>query len=194
MKTILQVEDDPNDVILLQHALHKAGVSNPIQVATDGQQAINYLHGAGKFADRSEFPFPCLVFLDLKLPYVMGLDVLRWIRQQPGLSLPVIMLTASGSEADIAEAYRRGVNAFLTKPSEAAKLEHMMKAMKDFWLTHNTLPLESSAESAEGRVSLVSSSATNLVAKRGPRLAGGARENGPRQTKRPHERKHHNSC
>ena len=142
MKPILQVEDDPNDVFFLQHAMKKAGVANPIQVATDGQQAIDYLKGAGQFADRKEFPLPCLVLLDLKLPYVMGLDVLKWIRQQPGVALVVILLTASGEEADIASAYRLGANAFLTKPSTAGKFEDMARAIKDFWLTHNTLPQE----------------------------------------------------
>ena len=81
MTTILQVEDDPNDVFFLQHAMKKMGVANPIQVASDGQQAIDYLQGAGKFADRERFPLPCLVLLDLKLPHVMGLDVLKWIRE-----------------------------------------------------------------------------------------------------------------
>src|SRR5204863_2351905 len=99
VKTILQVDDDPNDVFLLQHAMTKAGVDNPIQVAHDGQQAIDYLAGAGDFADRAKFPYPCLVLLDLKLPFVMGLDVLRWIRRQSG-TLIVVMLTASCSDAD----------------------------------------------------------------------------------------------
>ena len=90
MKTILQVEDDPNDVFFLQHAMKKAGVANPVQVATDGQQAIDYLRGVGKFADRKKFPLPCLILLDLKLPHVMGLDVLKWIRQQPGHDPPAI--------------------------------------------------------------------------------------------------------
>lgn len=147
MQTILQVDDDPNDVFLLQHAMRRTGVANPIQVAPDGQQAIDYLQGTGKFADRGKFPFPCLVLLDLKLPYVMGLDVLRWIRQQPGTGLAVVMLTASGEDADIAAAYRLGANAFLTKPSEAGILEDMVKAIKDFWLTHNTLPRQTSPES-----------------------------------------------
>lgn len=155
MKTILQVEDDPNDVFFLQHAMKKAGVANTIRVATNGQEAIDYLQGAGKFADRGKFPFPCLVLLDLKLPYVMGLDVLRWIRQQPGTALPVVMLTASGEEADIVDAYRLGANAFLTKPSEAPKLEDMAKAIKSFWLTHNALPQESAPEAPmEGVVTL----------------------------------------
>jgi two-component system response regulator len=147
MKTILQVEDDPNDVFFLQHAMKKAGMANPIHVATDGQQAIDYLNGTGKFADRQKFPLPCLVLLDLKLPYVMGLEVLKWIRQQAGLAMPVILLTASGEEADIAAAYRLGANAFLTKPSQANKLWEMVKAIKDFWLTHNTLPHESLEDS-----------------------------------------------
>ena len=158
MKPILQVEDDPNDVFLLQHAMKKAAVANPMQVATDGQEAIDYLKGAGRFANRKEFPLPCLVLLDLKLPYVMGLDVLKWIRQQPGMALVVILLTASGEEADIASAYRLGANGFLVKPSEASKLVDMVKAIKDFWLTQNTLPPESFPESPmEGVVSLVNS-------------------------------------
>src|SRR5581483_4127457 len=143
MKPILQVEDDQNDVFFLQKAMKKAGVENPIQVACDGQQAIDYLQGAGKFADRLQFPLPCLMLLDLKLPHVMGLDVLKWIRQQPGPALVVVMMSASGEEADIAAAYRLGANGFLVKPSEASRLVDMAKAIKDFWLTHNTLPQES---------------------------------------------------
>jgi len=147
MRPILQVEDDANDVFLLQHALTAAGVENPIQVATDGQQAIAYLSGKGAFADREKFPLPCLVLLDLKLPYVMGLDVLKWIRQQSGEVLIVIMLTASAEDEDIASAYRLGANAFLTKPSKASGLVEMVRAIKDFWLTQNTLPHEMHATS-----------------------------------------------
>jgi two-component system response regulator len=149
IKTILQVEDDPNDVFFLQRAMKKAEVTNPIQVASDGQEAIDYLKGTGKFMDRDQFPFPYLVLLDLKLPYVMGLDVLRWIRQQPGLPPVVIILSASGQEGDIATAYRLGANAFLVKPSDASKLENMVKAIRAFWLTHNTPPQESYLESTE---------------------------------------------
>lgn len=148
MKTILQVEDDPNDVFLLQHATKMAGVTNPIQVATDGQQAIDYLKGVGKFANREKFPMPCLVLLDLKLPHVMGLNVLQWIRQQTGDALVVVVLTASREDADIAAAYRLGANGFLVKPTQASKLVEMVKAIKDFWLTHNTLPQEAHAEAA----------------------------------------------
>jgi two-component system response regulator len=146
MKTILQVEDDPNDVYLFQHAMTKAGVTNPVQVAVDGQQAIDYLQGTGKFVDREKYPFPCLVLLDLKLPYVMGLDVLKWIRKQHGTDLTVLMLTASGEEADVKSAYRLGANGFLTKPSEASKLQELAKAIGDFWLTQNILPRNAYSE------------------------------------------------
>lgn len=165
MKTILQVEDDPNDVFFLQKAMKKMQVSNPIQVATDGQQAIDYLRGSGQFADRGKFPFPSLVLLDVKLPYVMGLDVLKWIRAQRGTPLPVLMLSASAQEADIAAAYRLGANAFLCKPSESRRFEEMVKSIKDFWLTHNTMPEESSSEAPfEGVVILGHASAPHFAA------------------------------
>src|ERR1044071_3379730 len=147
MKPILHVDDDPNDVFLLEHAMHKAGVANPMHVVADGREAIAYLKGIGKFADRHQYPLPHLVLLDLKLPYVMGLDVLKWIRQDSGMGLVVVVLTASAEEADIASAYRLGVNGFLTKPSEASKLVDMVHAIKAFWLTHNTVPKGYPAES-----------------------------------------------
>ena len=165
MKTILQVEDDPNDVFFLKHALKRAGVANPIRVVNDGQEAIDYFKGAGKFADREQFPLPGLVLLDLKLPHVMGLDVLKWIRQESGLSLVVVLLTASAEEADIASAYRLGANGFLVKPSEAHKLVDIAKAIKDFWLTHNTLPQKPSDQSlreeAAGRLRCKAASPIN---------------------------------
>ena len=183
MKTILQVEDDPNDVFLFQHAMKNAGVANPVQVARDGQQAIDYLRGTGKFANRDKYPFPSLVLLDLKLPYVMGLDVLKWIRQESNPALTVLMLTASGEDADILTAYRLGANGFLTKPSEAKKLQEMVRAIRDFWLTHNTLPRDSSAESPmEGVVSPVRSTPTDFSPRR-PSANGRCREEWPHDTK-----------
>ena len=156
MKTILQIEDDPNDVYFLQRAMMKAGLTTPINVAADGRQAIDYLQGAGNYADRDKFPLPDLVLLDLKLPYVMGLEVLKWIRKHLGMKMIVLMLTASGEEGDIAEAYRLGANAFLTKPSEASKLVDIVKAINDFWIVHNTLAGEvrpkSNLEEARKRI------------------------------------------
>jgi two-component system response regulator len=122
-KIILQVEDDANDVFFFQRAMKKAGATGPVQVACDGQQAIDYLAGVGKYADRCKFPLPALVLLDLKLPRVMGLDVLRWIRKQPGKRRTVVVLSASANETDMSTAYGLGADAFLVKPSEAATLD-----------------------------------------------------------------------
>jgi two-component system response regulator len=163
-RTILLVEDEPNDVFFMQQAMQKAGVVNPIQVASNGQQAIDYLKGAGKFANRAEFPLPCLVLLDLKLPYVMGLDVLRWIRQQHGLPVIVVILSSSKEEEDIATAYRLGANGYLVKPPDLGKLLDMAKSIKDFWLTQNTPPqaskekvvaAEPTTEPIESRLAIV---------------------------------------
>jgi CheY-like chemotaxis protein len=139
-KTILLVEDEENDVFFMQQAMRKAGVANPIQVASNGQEAIDYFKGAGKFANREEFPLPCLVLLDLKLPNVMGLDVLKWIRQQPEVTAIVVILSSSNEEADIATAYRLGANGYLVKPPDVSKLTEIAKSIKDFWLTQNTIP------------------------------------------------------
>src|SRR5689334_6700769 len=143
IRTILLVEDDKNDVFFMQQAMKTAGVLNPIRIASDGQQAIDYFKGAGKFANREEFPLPGLVLLDLKLPYVMGLDVLKWIRQQSEVAVIVVILSSSEEQDDIATAYRLGANGYLVKPSEAGRLLNMVKSIKDFWLTQNTPPPES---------------------------------------------------
>jgi DNA-binding response OmpR family regulator len=89
------------------------------------------------------------VLLDLKLPHIMGLEVLKWIRQQPGPARVVILLSASGEEIDIASAYRLGANAYLIKPSEASKLQDMARAIRDFWLTQNTPPPDARVEEVE---------------------------------------------
>ena len=141
---------------------------NAFHVANDGQEAMNYLKGEGKFADREKYPLPSLVLLDLRLPKVMGLDVLRWIRQQSGLDLVVLILTSSAEEADISESYRLGVNAYLTKPFEASEREAMAKSIKDFWLIHNHPPPRTSAESPKEKV--VSFGHTPLFSRNTPPL------------------------
>lgn len=137
-RPILLVEDDENDVTFMKMAFKKVGVTDPVEVAAHGQEALDYLQGTGKFAKREDFPLPCLVLLDLKLPYVMGLGVLKWIREQPELeSTVVIVLSASSENRDIETAYQLGANAYLVKPADLDKLYLMVKAIKDFWLTHN---------------------------------------------------------
>lgn len=136
---ILLVEDEENDVLFFQRAVIKAGIGNPVHVARDGQEAIDYLRGVGKFDRRVEFPLPRLVLLDLKLPFVMGLEVLEWIRQRSGLAPIVVILSSSREEADIASAYGLGANGYLVKPAEASLLGDMVRAINDFWLRQNTL-------------------------------------------------------
>lgn len=135
---ILHVEDREEDVFLLRYAFKRAEITNPVQVVSDGQMAIDYLSGKGGFADRNQFPLPGLVLLDLQLPYVLGLDVLAWIRKQPSLKrLIVLVCSSSIYDNDIIRAYDLGANGFLVKPSDSNTLADMCKALKHFWLTHN---------------------------------------------------------
>jgi CheY-like chemotaxis protein len=145
-KSILLVEDDQNDVFFLQYAFQEAEIKNPLQVATDGQQAIDYLQGRGPYADRNQFPFPCLVLLDLKLPVKMGLDVLRWVRNQVQLqNLLILVLTSSSNLRDVDEAYRLGARAFLVKPVSTDERIRLVRAIKQFWLELNEPPSLGSA-------------------------------------------------
>lgn len=155
LKTILQVEDDLNDVYLLSHSLRKAAIDCRLRVATDGKQAIDYLKGVGEFADREEHPLPDLILLDLKLPCMMGLEVLQWIRRQLGSRIVVVVLTSSALECDIEKAYALGANAFLTKPNNISVLQSMLKTACDFWFTYNSPPTETTSQSPmEGVVTL----------------------------------------
>ncbi len=109
---ILVAEDNEDDVFILQRALKKAGLSNPVHVCADGQEVMNYLKGEGAFGDRAKFPFPRLLLLDLKMPRVNGIDVLRWLRDHPDCNvIPKVVLTSSREPRDVAAAYKLGANA-----------------------------------------------------------------------------------
>jgi len=137
-RPILLVEDDENDVFFLQHAFEKAGIRNPMFIVRDGQEAINYLSGVGRYGDRNQAPFPWLVLLDLKLPVKTGLEVLRWIRSQPKLAeLLVVVLTSSANSQDIDESYRCGARSFLVKPVSVEKRLELAKAIKLYWVELN---------------------------------------------------------
>src|SRR6185369_1603823 len=132
---ILVVEDSDDHVLLLRLAFEKAGILNPVQVVSSGEDAVAYLAGTVRYSDWKEFPLPSMVLLDLKLPGLDGLDVLRWIRQQPGLKgLRVAMLTSSDLGQEINTAYEIGVNVFLTKPVDLEKLVEMLKVFRAHWL------------------------------------------------------------
>ena len=139
--TILHVEDDPNDVLLVGRALRKAEVTARVEVVNDGEQAVKYLCGQDRYADREIFPLPEVVLLDLKLPRKSGLEVLAWIRSNGGVKrIPVVMLTSSKQPVDINHAYDLGVNAYLVKPVSFDALVEMLRALDLFWLHMNEAP------------------------------------------------------
>jgi CheY-like chemotaxis protein len=137
-RSLLLVEDNEDDVFLMKRALQGAHVVNPLQVVEDGQEALDYLRGNGKFADRDQYPLPAVVFLDLKLPFVSGHDVLAWIRQQKEFeTLVVIVLTSSNEASDLSRCYSLGANSYLVKPPTPEQLEDLAKAFKWYWLEYN---------------------------------------------------------
>lgn len=140
-KTILLVEDNPDDVFVMKRALKKAQITNLLQVVRDGREALSYLSGAGDHADRERYPLPFIVFLDLKLPYLHGFEVLRWIRQQPSLDASlVIVLTSSAESKDNERAYALGARSYLVKPPTPEALRAVMDSLKNYWLSfyHST--------------------------------------------------------
>ena len=138
---ILLAEDDPNDVLLIQRALQRNQVVNPLQVVRDGEEAIAYLSGQGAFADRERHPLPVLMLMDLKMPRKSGLEVLEWVRQQPGLKrLPITVLTSSNQSPDINRAYELGANSYLVKPAGFDSLLELVKNLDMYWLILNEKP------------------------------------------------------
>lgn len=133
--TILLIEDNGNDVVLIKRALAKAKVANPLALVPDGDEAVAYLAGAAAGADGT---VPGLILLDLKLPRRSGLEVLQWLRQQPRLQkIPVVALTSSREPGDINRAYELGVNSYLVKPANPDDLLTMVKALAQYWLQLN---------------------------------------------------------
>ena len=134
-RPILLVEDEEHDVLFMKIALEQAEVDVPLQVARDGREAIAYLNGEGDFSNRDRYPLPRLVLLDLRLPEVPGMDVLRWIRIQPALvRIPVMIHSSSDQERDVDEAYRLGVQAYIVKRSDLRGLEEVVRRIKKYWL------------------------------------------------------------
>ena len=132
MKTLLYVDDSPDDRLLVQRACEKARVSFQLKTADGGVQAVRYLSGELEFGDRAVFPLPDLIWLDLKMPEMDGFEVLHWIRANPATrSIPVILYTGSFIAEDIAKGYAEGASLFISKPPELSTLIEILRAANE---------------------------------------------------------------
>jgi CheY-like chemotaxis protein len=140
-KIILLVEDNPSDVELTQRALARSHIANELVIAEDGQSALDYLFGSGPHAGRDVHELPALILLDLKLPRVDGLDVLRRIRANAHTSrLPVVILTTSKEEQDVAQSYDLGANSYIRKPVDFTQFAEAVQHLGLYWLVLNETP------------------------------------------------------
>jgi CheY-like chemotaxis protein len=132
--TILLVEDEENDALLVRLAFKKNNISNPVQWVRDGLEAIAYLNGDGEFADRKHYPFPEVLILDLKMPRMNGLELLAWIRDHPQFRvIPTIIMSSSQLDSDVEKAYNLGANTYMIKPSTFDDLANTVRLTHDYW-------------------------------------------------------------
>jgi len=140
-KPILLVEDNPDDEELILLALKDHNVANEVMVARDGVEALDYMFATGKFAGRKPFAIPALILLDLKLPKLSGLDVLKRLREDPRTkTIPVVILTSSNEEQDVVTSYQLGVNSFVRKPIDFHEFQKVVKEIGVYWLLVNQPP------------------------------------------------------
>jgi two-component system, response regulator len=141
IRDILLVEDNPSDIDLTKRALLKGHIANDLVVADDGQKALDYLFGKGTYAGRDTSALPALVLLDLKLPKISGLDVLRQIRTDDAIKhLPVVILTTSAEQRDIVAGYNLCVNSYIRKPVDFNQFVECVKQIGLYWLVLNEPP------------------------------------------------------
>jgi CheY-like chemotaxis protein len=139
--SILIIEDEEAHAQLTQRAIRKSGNANHIDIVYDGEQGLDYLFNRGKYADKSRFPCPGLVLLDIKLPGIDGIEVLREIKEHPVLrKIPVIMLTTSVREEDMAKSYGHHANSYLTKPVGFKQFEEKIGQLDFYWMIINESP------------------------------------------------------
>jgi CheY-like chemotaxis protein len=132
--TILIAEDNEDYAMLLEKALRQTGRTNPVHIVRNGEEAISYLAGREKYADRKAFAFPAVLFLDLKMPGAGGFDVLRWMEKNPHCKVtPTVVLSSSVLEKDVELAYALGANAYLGKPAQFDELKRMLSDAYNFW-------------------------------------------------------------
>jgi CheY-like chemotaxis protein len=146
---ILLVEDNDEDVELTLHALRKENLANHIHIARDGEEALEFLFCNGAFAERTSEPFPKLVLLDLKLPKVDGMEVLKQVKADPRTrTIPVVILTSSKEERDLINGYELGVNSYIQKPVDFDQFRNTVKTAGLYWLLVNQPPVANDVQSA----------------------------------------------
>lgn len=132
--TVLLVEDDLNDIFLVKRAFKRAEIPNPLQVVTDGVEAIRYLRGDDKYADRTMHPMPRLIVMDIKMPRKSGFEVLEWIKKDGTLKrIPVVIVSSSDQAQDVNRAYELGANAYMIKPMDFRSVEHLFQSITHYW-------------------------------------------------------------
>ena len=140
-KLILLIEDSPDDELLTIRALKKNNILNDVVVVRDGSEALDFIFGTGTYAGRDTSELPHLVLLDLKLPKVDGLEVLRQLRKNERTSmLPVVILTSSKEESDLAKSYKLGANSYIRKPVDFKQFSDAIKNLGLYWLVLNEVP------------------------------------------------------
>ena len=138
---ILHVEDDLSHAELVRRSFEENRVANKLVLVTDGEQALDYLFRRGKFTDEQQYPFPHVVLLDLRLPKIHGFDVLKTIKETDEFhNLPVIVLTTSQAEEDVAKAYEYNANSYVVKPVDFEKFTNLMNDLGFYWLGWNQYP------------------------------------------------------
>ena len=132
---VMLVEDDEHDIFFMRRAMSMAGLEPPIFVAKNGQEAVDYLSGSGQFCNRGSFPLPSCIFLDLKLPFIHGFQVLEWIRGQQHLhDIAVVVLTSSPEERDRERAKELGARSYMIKPPSAKLLQELSAILPGCWV------------------------------------------------------------
>ena len=139
--TILMADDDPDDRLMARDAFAECALPNPLRFAEDGEELMAYLHRLGRYADQGAYPTPGLILLDLNMPRKNGLEALNEIKNSPDLKgIPVILLTTSGAERDIASSYELGANSYITKPLNFDDFLNVVKQLGVYWLELVSLP------------------------------------------------------
>lgn len=147
--TILVIEDDPNDLFFIKRAFSALNTRCGMQAVGDGAEAIDYLRGVDDYADRSRFPLPALILMDLKMPRVDGFEFLSWLRREESLKIiPVVVFSSSNLEGDVRRAYELGANSFIVKLQDNTALPETLKTLASYWLDVCETPARAMAAAA----------------------------------------------